>query len=546
MRTEIPVEVLEYLDIIDSGTIAVCEEQKLFSQFVRRVFENEYLYVDREKIDRYLSFQKYFPFDLFPWEKCLFVLHNCLFDSYGEPRFPDLFGLMGRGAGKNGYLAFEGFCLVTDVNDIPEYDIDICATSEDQAKTSFDDIYNILENPKFSAKFRKHFRWNKTEIVNKRTGSKIKYRTNNAKGKDGLRSGAVFFDEVHAYINWDNINVFTTGLGKKDHPRRTYMTTNGDVRDCVLDELIKKSLMILNGELDDGGFLPFICKLDKAEEVHDEANWVKANPSLPYNPTLLKEIRREYIDYKLNPTAYPAFMTKRMNLPQGRSDIEVTSWENILKTNKEVPDLTGMSCVCGIDFSKITDLVSAFLLFKKGDEYYGIHHSWFCNRSADKDRIKFPLKQAEAKGLLTIVDDVEVHPHLVTDWIRQMKLKYNIKKIAVDSYRYALLSRELSSIGYEAKEKKVKLVRPSDIMLIQPKIDSLFAKGDIIWGDDMMMRWFTNNTKLEPAQNGNYKYEKIEPKSRKTDGFMAFVAAMTIEEELPEDISNFFFDVITL
>ena len=49
------------------------------------------------------------------------------------------------------------------------------------------------------------------------------------------------------------------------------------------------------------------------------------------------------------------------------------------------------------------------------------------------------------------------------------------------------------------------------------------------------MRWFTNNTKLAPFANGNYKYEKIEPKGRKTDGFMAMVAAFCIEDMIPED-----------
>ena len=43
-----------------------------------------------------------------------------------------------------------------------------------------------------------------------------------------------------------------------------------------------------------------------------------------------------------------------------------------------------------------------------------------------------------------------------------------------------------------------------------------------------------NNSKLEPAPNNNFKYGKIEPKSRKTDAFMAFVAAMTLEDEIPE------------
>ena len=53
-----------------------------------------------------------------------------------------------------------------------------------------------------------------------------------------------------------------------------------------------------------------------------------------------------------------------------------------------------------------------------------------------------------------------------------------------------------------------------------------------------MMRWYTNNTKTVrvakrgtgTADVGNIQYGKIEGRSRKTDGFMALVAAMTIED----------------
>jgi phage terminase large subunit-like protein len=282
--------------------------------------------------------------------------------------------------------------------------------------------------------------------------------------------------------------------------------------------------------------LPFICKLDSEDEVHDPDNWEKANPSLPYLPTLQDEMKREYADYKLDPVINNAFMTKRMNIPQGRKDTEVASWDNILKTNGELPDLTGRSCVLGIDFSKTTDFVSAFLLFKEKEAYYGIHHSWFCTASNDKHRIKIPLDQMAERGLLTIVNDVEINPDLIAQWVDQQKYQYNIEKIAIDSFRYSLLSRSLREVGFDAADKLVKLVRPSDIMFIQPKINSLFVSNKITWGDDPLMRWFTNNTKLEPAPNGNFKYGKIEPKSRKTDGFMAFVAAMTLEDELPEAI----------
>jgi len=533
--TSIPQPIQDYIDIVERGDVRTCEEQKQLVAYVKNVFKTEKLKYDMAQIEKYLSYQKYFPFELFPWEIFCFVLFTCIFRTDGTPRWSDLFAYMGRGAGKNGFLSFLAFCLVTDTNGVAYYDVDICATSEDQAKTSFVEVFDILESPKYTKLFKKNFRWNRTEIQNIKTKSTIKYRTNNAKGKDGLRSGIVVFDEVHAYENWENIDVFTTGLGKKPHPRRIYITTDGDVREGPLDQLLDDGRKILKGEVPDNGFLPFICRLGADEEVHDEANWVKANPSLPYLPTLLKEIRKEYINYLKDPNANTSFMTKRMNRPQGKKEAEVASWENIMATNGELPDLTNCTCVCGIDFSKTTDFASVFLLFKEGEKYYGIHHSWFCNRSNDRYRIKIPLDQMVERGLLTIVDDVEIHPSLLVAWIDQQRMKYDLAKIAIDDYRYALVSRELREIHYEATDKRVKLVRPSDIMRVQPKINSIFVSQKLKVGDDPLFRWFTNNTKLEPAPNNNFKYGKIEPKSRKTDGFMAFVAAMTLEDELPDE-----------
>lgn len=531
--------IKEYLDIIDNEVFPMCKEQKLLSKFIKNIFDNEKLIIDEEKVEKYFSYQKYFPFNLFPWEKFLFVLHNCVFKENGLPRFADLLILVGRGSGKNAYLAYEDFCLITPTHGIKNYDIDISANSEDQAKTTFNDIYNILEDPKYTKKMKRNFYWNKEEIINLKTKSKIKFRTNNPKGKDGLRSGKVDFDEIHAYQNWANINVFTTGLGKKDNPRRTYITTNGDVRDGPLDNLLEKAIMILKGEVEDNGFLPFICKLDEEKEVDNPDNWAKANPSLPYRPSLMEQMKKEYADYKINPYVNNAFMTKRMNIPKGSKDIEVTSWENILSTNKDIPNLEGASCTIGIDYTKVNDMMSVGLLFLKGGIYYWVSHSWFCTNSRDKDRIKAPLEEWSEQGLLTIVDDIEINPDMATEWIQEQLIKYNFVKLGVDNFRLALLSKSMKNIGIDATNKEqVKIIRPSDIMKIVPVIDSLFNNHQIVWGDNPLMRWFTNNTKLTDKNLGNYVYDKIEPKSRKTDGFMAFVHAMIAAQDVLEDEDN--------
>jgi phage terminase large subunit-like protein len=69
-------------------------------------------------------------------------------------------------------------------------------------------------------------------------------------------------------------------------------------------------------------------------------------------------------------------------------------------------------------------------------------------------------------------------------------------------------------------------------MLRIPTITSGFANHKFVWGDSPMMRWCCNNSKISTSSHGNMTYEKIEPKSRKTDTFKAFVAAECVSDIL--------------
>lgn len=543
-------QITEYLRLVETGKVKACDRQKKFCAYVRRVFANEELIIDTERIERYGKYLRYFPFErFFAWEWCLFVLFTCVFRKDGTPRWTDMVCFIGRGGGKNGFIAFIAFCIITVVNGIRNYDVDICANSEEQAKRSFTDIWEILEG-RHRVKFKKGFRWNRVEITSRSTNSTIKYRTNSPKSKDGMRSGLVIFDEVHAYSDWNNITVFTTGQGKVEHPRRAFISSNGNIRDGVYDAIVELCDKILDGETDDdNGYLPFICSLDAAEEVHDEGMWEKANPSLPFLPVLRRQIRKEYKDWLDNPSGNSDFLTKRMGIPQGDKDFEVTSWDNLKRASRAVPDMSGKPCVLGLDFSKKDDFLSAVLLFREKDEegeeqFFAIHHSWFCLYSRDRQRIKPPLEKWAKEGLVTLVDEVEIPTRMVMDWIADAQKAYDVKAVALDDYRYDIVHEGLEALGFSAKEHTIARIRPSNHMRVQPVINSAFATGRIAWGDDPAMRWFTNNTKLVPFMNGNYKYEKIEPRSRKTDGFMALVAAFCIREQIPEPVELKFFSPI--
>lgn len=533
----------EYMLLVERKKIRACKEQHQLMKMVRKAFNEEDIHTDTELFEKYLSLQKYYHFQLFPWETFLIGLHICTFRADGLPRWPDLFMLVGRGAGKDGYIGFQSFCLVSPYNPVSNYNVDICANSELQARTPFDDVHSVLETPEHNRKLKRFFYWNKEEIVGLKNKGIIKYRTNNPKGKDGLRSGEVVFNEVHQYEDYANINVFTTGLGKKPHPRRLYATTDGDVRDGPLDHYKERSKQILEGAMPDNGWLPFICKLNRKGDVKDSANWEMANPSLPYRSDLKDEINKEYADYLAAPSQFTAFMTKRMNIPDGNPDREVASWENIMRCSREeVPDLSGHRAVFGFDYASLGDFASAGVLLRDGDKRYFITHSWLCLKSKDIPRMKAPWQEWAKAGFLTVVDDVEIAPELLLRWLDEQAVRYHIKKGAIDYYRFALMRTSLEKRGFRAEDKAVKLVRPSDLLIAAPVIDSMFKNGNLIFGDNPLMRWAINNTCIsntkEDKRNGNIRYGKIEGRSRKTDPFMAFAAAMTLDGELESETAD--------
>ena len=537
-----------YMEAVESGAVRSSKEVKALMIHVRHCFETEDIYVDQQQLTDYLGLSRYFPFDtVFPWQEFVIGLHDCTYWNESRmPRWPDLFCLIGRGAGKDGTIALEAVALSSEYNNIREYDVDICANNEDQALRPVKDITGAFEQPQFIKKLQRFFKWTAEKVVNLKTKSTIKGHTNNPGGKDGLRSGIVILNEIHQYQDYKNINVFTTGLGKKRHPRRSYYSTQGDVREGPLDDLLETSEGILFGGDPDNGLLPFICRLDSKDEVHDEENWEKANPSLPYLPDLMEEIRKEYRDWVKRPEKFTAFITKRMNIPDGSSEIKVCSYEKIKATNRPVPvdDLQGRICTCGIDFSKVTDFVSVNLHFRDGNIRYDLNHSWLCLKSKDLPRIKAPWKEWAQRGLIDLIDDVEIHPEVIVEYISMQMKYYSIKMMAIDDFRYALLSQYLKTIGFDSKiYKNLKLVRPSDIMKVATVIDSCFANDYFFWGDNPVLRWAANNTKMirygrklgkeDDADIGNFVYAKIEAKSRKTDPFLALVASMTVEDALP-------------
>ena len=54
--------------------------------------------------------------------------------------------MLGRGAGKDGFIAYTSMCLISPYNPVKYYDVDICAINEEQAMRPVTDFVEGLED----------------------------------------------------------------------------------------------------------------------------------------------------------------------------------------------------------------------------------------------------------------------------------------------------------------------------------------------------------------------------------------------------------------
>lgn len=525
------------------------ERKLLIKNIVLPTLGRDDVFFDEKRYQKCITYCEKHYYKLFPYQKFIYAFAFMYKDDI--PIFPKILVMMGRGNGKDGFIVPLANFFQTPLYGVKNYHVEIVANSEDQVKDTFKVAYAALNNPSMKDKFKV----TKELIINHATGSELKYNTSNAGTKDGKRPGCLVLNEIHAYENYDQINVFESALGKVKHPREFIITTNGYVRDGPLDELLTLMKEVLETGENPLGYFPFICKVDDASEVDFQEAWHKANPSMEYMPILANQILNDYMEMKKLPSKKPEFLTKRLNLPARNEEQTVASWPDILRCSysdidrkipRETPDTRGNLAVIGIDYADVRDFASAGTLTEAEGEYIWRQHTWICEDSPFLESIKFPIVQRYGDPEFSdyeVIRGPVIPPEKLAEWCWDKIGEYNVVKITMDTYRYSLLRMIFESYGFSEENRQnpngqIRLLRKigSICGIIAPEVESLFAEGRINYGPSAIMRWYTNNTEVSTDKYGNKQYGKIEPKLRKNDGFMAFLAAMYSKDLVKETI----------
>lgn len=543
--------IIDYLAYADEHPAWINKDRRLLiKNIVKPLLKRSDLFFDNDTFEKCIRYCETNYYPLFPFQKFIYAFVFLYRDEKKVfPFFRKFVILEGRGNGKDGFIIPLCNFLQTPVYGVKNYHVDIVANAEDQSKDTFMVAWHMLEEKK--TKFRGKFGWTRELITNLDTGSELKYNSSNAGTKDGKKIGCLVLNELHAYEDYSQINVFESAQGKIRHPREFVITTQGYVRDGPLDDVLQLCHEILTTGENDLRWFPFLCRIDEEKEVDLPDAWHKANPSMEYMPLLAEEIRMEYLEMLKLGSKRPEFLTKRMNWPASKQEATVTSWECILRAcysdvekriPRVAPDLAGAYAIVGIDYADIRDFASAGVLLKTDDEFIFRQHTWINSKSPFFENLKFPIANIGQPEFddFEVVDSPVIPVDAIVDYVSKNYMsRYYVRKIAMDTYRYTLFKQAFSAAGISIESKAcpdgvVRLIRRigSATGIIAPFIEQEFAEGRINFGPSAIMRWYTNNVEVLTDKFGNKQFGKIEPKLRKTDGFMAFDAAIFCKDEL--------------
>lgn len=480
---------------------------------------------------------------------------GCLFGwvhkDTGRRRFKKAFHMRARGNVKStemSGLALYGMCgdclyppehpEQRQYEELPE--IECAAVDREQAKRVWGDAKKMGEA---SPDILKRLRIKRTYVEHISRGGWMRPLSKDTKNKDGGAPVMVIIDEYHAHSTSEIHDVLWSGFGKRAQSIMIIITTagnNAENNPCKKEADICGKM--LDGEMPlDETYFVMIRELDKGDDPHDQAAWIKANPILQeendYSRGLLEQIKTEHdAAYGSgDPSKIREFLTKRCDLWQSGSvdkymDGCMDKWKDLAMSRTGFLEFVqGRECYSGLDLSKTTDLTAAAFVFPLSDGWYAITaHGFIPEERATQhehgDRV--PYRAWAQNGWCTLTEGSVTDYRYIKTYIHDKEFdeKWKLKEICYDPYNASHFTQELESQGYTRVE-----IRQGVQTLSEPtkKLRELILQGKIIHDGSPLLTWCLSNAIEVSDNNGNIKLsKKHKDDSQRIDLAAAVINAM--------------------
>ena len=535
-----PNYLTEYRERIRSGEIIAGREMiKELEHLIRDLGDSRYRY---DTTDAHMRIQfmenlclqskkPYYmqPMRLLLWEKA-FIETSYSFKKWSDElgryirRFQDIMLLIARKNGKTTLLAADAH---TDLR-IGDGGQDIVCTSNDDKQASL--LWNECDGMR--KRIDPKGKWthkNMSQIENLTNGTKIFKMSSKTQNKDGRNIDKAYFDESHDAEDDEIAAACQKSMSVKEEPMFINLTTEGFVNDGYLDSKLIYARKVLNEEIDDDTFLPWLYTQDSEAEIwQDEQSWYKSNPSLG----VIKKwsyLRGEVAKSRVDKSTRMHTLCKDFNIKQNNAQAWLMTEDYTYPTQPiDLEDFRGCIALGAVDLSATTDLSNAKILLMRPEDKtkYVYSHYWIpeskLENSDDKEAGAKYLEWTKA-GLMTIHEGNEIDVTEIADWFYRLYKDYGIRlMICGYDQRFAktFLSR-MDEYGFECEMiNQNRQVMSSPMKLVEADLKSRIINYD----ENEVDRWCLGNAAMETDGLGQVMCVKVNNQaSRRIDGAVTLI-----------------------
>lgn len=482
------------------------------------------------------------PFGMLPWQA--FVVASLFgwqkIDEHGNYKrlFRKAYVEVAKKNGKTELAAGIGV-LLAFLDDEYGAEVYSAANKYDQAYICWNSarvMANFLckDSPAFSSLIEIHGARNNSNIFSNSLNSFFKPIGADSRTLDGVRPHGGIIDEFHEAKDDAVLRNLSSGMVNRSQPLLFIITTAGYNVQGPCYQYRRVLVDILRGHKQDDSTFGIIFNMDEDDDWHDEANWIKANPSIGITPTW-EGLRTEYTKaINEGMSAEVNFKTKNLNewTTTRKTWIPQRKWKKS-KGNYSLEELLGRSCFAGLDLAKTRDITALVLLFppeKEGSEEPFKVLPWFwCPEDNARERAKddgVPYLDWHRDGLLSLTPGDIVDYDYIFDQIMEIAENFDLRGISYDPWNATHIAIRLEEAGVSIKKFPQNTRYYNEPILW---IERNIYQQTLVHGGHPVLSWMASNVQLWKDSNGNVRFDKSKSQE-KIDGMPAL--AMGVGEYL--------------
>ncbi|WP_212881904.1 terminase large subunit [Tetragenococcus halophilus] len=302
------------------------------------------------------------------------------------------------------------------------------ANSTKQARIGYDMLANSLQAVSKQSKFmRQQLKIMQSKIVHKPSNSFAMALASETNTLDGFGATVAIRDEAHEAKTRKVENVLKSGMMNQKNGLLATITTAGLDLNVPLYEDYLLADRILKGLEEADRYFIAIWELDNEKEIHEQENWIKANPifeSEEIKVTMISAIQDD-VQLALKQDNLNAVLVKNFNLWRQASEDSYLPAKDWNAVEVQPQPIKGNPVYIGIDLSKTDDLTSVSWIVPVEGKLYCDSHSFVATKyglesKEKKDGLNYRKLEQEGECSITQLESGIVDYEQVFEFIQSL------------------------------------------------------------------------------------------------------------------------------